>query len=393
MPHQDHQTTVGSTNTSTAFSAEEHEWMRLALSIAKKGEYSTTPNPAVGCVIVDVNGQLIGQGYHQQAGQPHAEVFALQQAGKLAEGATAYVTLEPCSHQGRTPACAAALIKARVSRVIIATTDSNPLVNNAGIDMLEAAGVIVSVGLLAEQAALLNRAFLYRMQTTLPWICVKLAASVDGKTALHNGISKWITSDLARADVQDFRARHCAILTGADTILADNPHLNVRPATLSDDARSCFLNRAKQPLRVVIDSKNRLSDSFNIFQDGQPVLVLNAAHNKNLTSTAVRQHQLPLNATSTYLDLPSAMLYLGTLALNSIWVEAGARLTGALFDQGCVNQLILYQAPKILGFNAKSLINSKQIDVLSDAIDLKLNEMVQIGDDLRLSYEITNKDK
>ena len=245
--------------------------MLRALELAAKGRYSTTPNPRVGAVIVDDAGQLVGEGYHQKSGEAHAEVHALRQAKDKAKGATCYVTLEPCSHMGKTPPCADALIAAGVKKVIIASVDANPLVNHNGIAKLKQAGIAVETGLLKDQADDLNRAFFHRMQHAMPWVTVKLASSLDGKTALANGVSKWITGEKARADVQDLRAQSCAILSGADTVLADNPQLNVRPSLLSKEAQTAFAYRQKQPLRVLVDSKNRLNDDCLHFQHWKPL--------------------------------------------------------------------------------------------------------------------------
>lgn len=368
------------------FSKSDQQWMQRALDLASKGCYSTTPNPRVGAVIVDNNGKLVGEGYHQKAGQAHAEVFALQQAQEKAKNATCYVTLEPCSHTGRTPPCADALIKAQVRRVVIASVDANPLVNHQGIEKLKQAGICVETGLLASEADYLNRAFFHRMQRSRPWVTVKLASSLDGKTALANGQSKWITGEKARADVQDLRAQSCAILSGADTVLADNPQLNVRPQSLSDSAKQKFLLRERQPLRVIIDGQNRLTDNFQMFQDSQAVLVFNQRPNNRLTQPNTKQIQVSLADNHQYLCLNTILLELAKYEINSLWVEAGASLTGALFDQQLVNELVLYQAPKILGSDALSLTNTRLLTELDQAIDLKLVDCVQIGKDLRQRF-------
>jgi diaminohydroxyphosphoribosylaminopyrimidine deaminase/5-amino-6-(5-phosphoribosylamino)uracil reductase len=372
----------------SSFSETDQKWMLLALELAAKGRYSTTPNPRVGAVIVDETGQLVGEGYHQKSGEAHAEVFALRQAKNNAKNATCYVTLEPCSHTGKTPPCADALIAARVKKVIIASVDANPLVNHNGIAKLKQAGITVETGLLKDQADDLNRAFFHRMRHAVPWVTVKLASSLDGKTALANGVSKWITGEKARADVQDLRAQSCAILSGADTVLADNPQLNVRPSLLSKEAKTAFAYRQKQPLRVLVDSKNRLSDDYQVFQDEHPVLVFNHQFNSKLSQKNTQQIQVKLNADNTHLCLKSIFIELANIEINSLWVEAGASLTGALFDNALVNELVLYQAPKILGKDARSLTNTKLLTDLTDAIDLKIVDCVQIGDDTRQRFLI-----
>lgn len=250
------------------WSVEDIEMMSRAIKLARKGRYTTRPNPCVGCVI-SKDGQLIGEGFHIKAGGPHAEVHALEMAShgsKLSiKGATVYVTLEPCSHYGRTPPCAEALIKQGISRVVVAVQDPNPQVSGRGIAMLKDAGIQVDVGLLCDEASLINVGFMKRMKLGLPWITVKLAASLDGKTALSNGVSKWITGPDARRDVQRLRARHCALITGVETVLADNPSLNVRHNELGYLSHTLSARELHQPLRVVLDSRARLTHSPKLF--------------------------------------------------------------------------------------------------------------------------------
>ncbi|MBF7074712.1 bifunctional diaminohydroxyphosphoribosylaminopyrimidine deaminase/5-amino-6-(5-phosphoribosylamino)uracil reductase RibD [Glaciecola sp. MH2013] len=379
-----------------SFSSDDAKWMALAIEEAKKGCCSTTPNPAVGCVIVNAKNELLGKGYHIKAGSAHAEVNALKAAGFSPHqgdtpplsltGATAYVTLEPCSHTGRTPPCAKALIEAKIARVVIASVDLNPLVHNQGIALLEKAGISVQSGLMEKEAQSINRAFNYRIVHDRPFVSVKLAASIDAKTALLNGESKWITGEPARADVQIERANSCAILSGADTVISDNPRLNVRPDTLPSAQRNAFKARQKQPLRVIIDGKNRLNNNYQIFQDGQPVLVFNAQHNNGLTGPECEQVQVPKKG--DYLCLDAIMQHLAMRQINRVWTEAGAKLCGALFHEAWVNELIVYQAPMLLGNKARALVEFPEITSLAQAQRLCFTEITQLGNDLKLRITV-----
>jgi diaminohydroxyphosphoribosylaminopyrimidine deaminase/5-amino-6-(5-phosphoribosylamino)uracil reductase len=376
--------------------SNDAHWMALAIKEAQKGLFSTTPNPAVGCVLVDSNNNFISKGFHAKAGENHAEVNALIAAGftphqsqpvpPILYNATAYVTLEPCSHTGRTPPCANALIEAKIGRVVIANVDNNPLVNKLGIAKLEAAGIIVESGLMEKQVLGFNRAFSYRMQHQRPYVVVKLASSLDGKTALLNGESKWITGEQARADVQKERALSCAILSGADTIIHDNPRLNVREQTLSEIPRAGFKLREKQPLRVIVDGKNRLNHDYQVFNDGQPTLVVNKEHNSALS--ALHCEQLQIGTKDGFLDLHQLMQHLSKREINRVWTEAGASLCGALFNQDLVNEFVLYQAPMIMGEKAQPLLNLPELSSLSDAIRGNYDEITQVGNDLKLRMRL-----
>jgi diaminohydroxyphosphoribosylaminopyrimidine deaminase/5-amino-6-(5-phosphoribosylamino)uracil reductase len=378
------------------FTANDAKMMERALKLAAKGKQSTTPNPHVGCVIVNAKQQVIGEGFHKKAGEDHAEVVALQQANSMAEGATAYVTLEPCSHHGRTPPCAQALIDAKIKKVFIACTDPNPMVSGKGIAMLQSAGIEVSIGLMQPSALALNKAFFFRMQHKRPFITVKLAASLDGKTALANGESKWITGPLARADVQRSRAAACAILTGADTVIADNPQLNVRTDELPLGLSEQFSWRERQPLRVVIDAQNRLSASqFQIFQDAHETLVYNATENANLPDiegVAYVQKQIGTvqKESREFVDLNAVLSDLYLIGINHLWVEAGGKLTGALFDLGVVDQLILYQAPKILGSSARGLTQATAKINLHQAMTGKVSSVSLLGSDTKTVIEFSH---
>jgi diaminohydroxyphosphoribosylaminopyrimidine deaminase/5-amino-6-(5-phosphoribosylamino)uracil reductase len=395
------------------FTKADAHWMSMALKLARNGRFSTTPNPNVGCVIIDARGNLLGQGYHQKAGQGHAEVNALIDAGftpyqniaprpserhvkPVTFGATAYVTLEPCSHTGKTPPCAKALIEAQIGRVVIASIDRNPEVRHKGIALLQDAGIKVDVGLMDAEAQKLNTAFNFRMAHNLPWVIIKLATSLDGKTALQNGESKWITGPKSRANVQIERALSCAILSGADTVIADNPRLNVRVDELPEFEFSLFQKRVSQPLRVVIDGQNRLHNNYQIFKDEHQVMVFNAQQNPLLTAKNIEQVQVPLaglilNESSQprqYLDLQAIMRTLAKKQINRVWTETGAALSGALLNANLVNELIVYQAPMLLGSDARGAVNIGQLTSLQQVIKTEFEEVTQVGNDLKIRLSI-----
>ena len=367
------------------FSAMDHDYMGRALELAALGRFTTHPNPNVGCVLVHA-GEIVGEGWHRQAGEPHAEVHALRAAGERARGATAYVTLEPCSHHGRTPPCALALLAAGVSRVVAAMTDPNPLVAGRGLRLLAEAGVTVESGLREAEAQALNPGFIQRMKTGRPWVRVKLAASLDGRTALANGQSQWITGPAARADVQVWRARSSAILSGADTVLTDNPALNVRWSQLPAEIQALYPEpRLRQPLRVLVDSRQRLQPDAQLFSLPGPVLLARQQPQAGWPSQ-VEQVSLPL-AASGKLDLHALLMELGARGVNELWVEAGRQLAGALVSAGLVDELILYLAPKLLGEGAQGLLALPPLDSLAQAWQFTLRDVQQIGADLRLTLE------
>ena len=366
-------------------SLTDDEWMARALQLAARGCYTTHPNPNVGCVLVR-DGVLVGEGWHQKAGEPHAEVHALRAAGELARGATAYVTLEPCSHYGRTPPCALALVEAGVSRVVVAMMDPNPLVAGRGLQILRDAGIEVSCGIGEAEAQALNPGFIKRMKTGLPWVRVKLAASLDGRTALANGQSQWITGPAARADVQSWRARSSAILSGADTVLIDNPSLNVRWGQLPAEVQAEYPEASlRQPLRVLVDSRQRLQPEARLFSLPGAVL-LARQQRQGAWPEQVEQLELPL-AASGKLELPALLRELGRRGINELWVEAGRQLAGALVAQQLVDELIVYLAPKVLGDTAQGLLALPPLEALSQAPQFSLREVRQIGDDLRLTLQ------
>lgn len=333
--------------------------MGLAIALAKKGEYTTRPNPTVGCVLVK-DGVIIGQGFHPKAGQPHAEVFALQDAknrGFDVQGATAYVTLEPCSHTGRTPPCADALVAAKVARVVVACQDSNPQVAGRGVSRLIQAGIQVTTGVCEQEARQLNLGFLKAMQTGMPYVRLKIAASLDGRTAMATGESKWITGDEARQDVQRLRAKSAAIITGSQTIINDNPALNVRSEMLG-----VSLEQVPQPKIVVVDRRGRLSvdEDYQVFAN---------------PSTLLWREDLPT--------------LLGELVAKyqcyDVMVEAGAKLSSVFIAEGLVDELIVYQAPCILGSDALPMFDLS-LKTLADQRRFYLNDVQKVGNDLRLTY-------
>lgn len=367
------------------FSELDTQMMRTALSLARQGLYSTSPNPRVGCVITR-GSQIVGQGFHLKAGEPHAEVHALRQAGRFAEGATAYVTLEPCSHHGRTPPCALALIEAGIQRVVCAMRDPNPLVAGKGFALLENAGISVACGLLETEARALNRGFLSRIERERPFFRLKCAASLDGKTALSDGSSKWITGPEARADVQKLRAESCAVLTGIGTILADDPLLNVRD-----------FPTLRQPARIILDSRLRTPLHSRVIQDKQsPTLIatLNtdeADHAPFLEFPHVRIITTP-SSSDGGIDLHELSSRLAVEGYGEILVEAGAQLNASFIRTNLADEIILYQAPKILGASARNLF------ALPEDNETLLQEPLWcpthcelIGNDLKICLASTNK--
>ncbi len=364
------------------FSEFDREAMQRALDLAERGLTSTDPNPRVGCVIAQ-EGRIIAEGWHERAGEAHAEVAALAAAGAQAAGATVYVTLEPCSHQGRTPPCVEALLDARVARVVYAATDPNPQVNGRGAAALRDGGVAVEGGLLERESLELNCGFVKRMQQGRPWVRVKLAMSLDGRTALGTGESRWITGEVAREDVQQWRARSSAILTGIGTVLADDPRLDVR--LLAEAAEQ----GARQPLRVVLDRHLRTPPGARLLAGGGEVLVLTAQSSlkdvqsgMRLTARGVRIETVPEE--NERLSLGAVLDRLGELEVNELQVEAGPTLAGDLVRQSLVDELLLYVAPRLLGDDARPLLELPEPATLSEARTFVLFETRQLGDDLRL---------
>ncbi len=356
-----------------SFSAVDHGMMARALQLAERGLWTTTPNPRVGCVLVR-DGEIVGEGWHERAGEPHAEIHALGVAGDRARGATAYVTLEPCSHIGRTPPCAEALIAAGVCRVVAAMDDPNPLVAGKGLALLRAAGIVTASGLLESEARELNIGFVARMTRGRPWLRLKAAASLDGKTALNNGVSQWITGPDARRDGQRWRARACAILTGIGTVRDDDPQLTVREVATT-----------RQPLRVVVDSRLETPLNARILRGG-PVLVAAAVDDEkraNSLRAAGADVALLPNAHGK-VELKDLLEELGRRGINELHVEAGFKLNGSLLREGLVDELLLYLAPCLIGHQASGLFSLPELTSLDGKRHLQIRDLRQIGEDVRL---------
>lgn len=356
-----------------SFSADDFRLMARALQLAERGLWTTSPNPRVGCVLVRA-GEIVGEGWHEKAGEPHAEVHALRAAGDKARGATAYVTLEPCSHHGRTPPCAEALIAAGISRVVAAMTDPNPLVAGKGLALLQAAGIATASGLLENEARELNIGFVSRMTRARPWLRLKAAASLDGKTALNNGVSQWITGPDARRDGHAWRARACAILTGIGTVRDDDPSLTVRDVATT-----------RQPLRVVVDSRLEIAPTARILQ-GEPVLIVGAVEDaeKMALLRSTGNFVEILNNGSGKVDLKALLELLAQRGINEVHAEAGFKLNGSLLREGLVDELLLYLAPCLIGHAASGLFNLPELTTLDGKKRLKIRDLRQLGEDIRL---------
>lgn len=361
------------------FSAFDEVAMRRALELAARGLYSTAPNPRVGAVLTR-DAEIIGEGWHERPGQPHAEPNAIREAGERARGATAYVTLEPCNHHGRTPPCVDALLAAGVRRVVYAVGDPNPRVNGAGAARLRASGVVVESGLLEREAEELNAGFMMRMRQGRPFVRLKSAASLDGRTALANGKSKWITSEESRADVQHWRAQSGAILTSAATVLADDPRLDVR------------IESPRQPLRVVLDRRRQVKKNAHILAPPGDVLLFRGTVGKTRASSrdeklgAARIERVRI--VRGHLDPARVLARLAELEVNDVLVEAGPRLSGALLRAGLVDEWLLYLAPMLLGSNARPLAALPPITRIAAARRFELCESKQIGPDIRLRLRV-----
>lgn len=354
-----------------AFNSTDREFMARALRLAARGLYGTDPNPRVGCVLV-LDGQVVGEGFHAQVGGPHAEIGALRAAGDRARGADCYVTLEPCNHRGRTGPCTEALIRAGVCRVVAAMQDPNPEVAGNGLARLREAGIEAQAGLMAAQAADLNPGFIARCTRGRPWVRVKLAASLDGRTAVASGESRWITGEAARADVQTLRARSSVILTGIGTVLADDPRLDVR------------LETPRQPRRVILDPACETPPQARLFRSGGPVTVFCAEGATPPGALRERAAIVPVGAQGDALDLAAVMARLGADGVNEVHVEAGARLAGALLCAGLVDELVIYLAPTLLGHEGRPLVEIPGIGAMSERLSLQWRDVRWVGDDLRL---------
>ncbi|WP_416191286.1 bifunctional diaminohydroxyphosphoribosylaminopyrimidine deaminase/5-amino-6-(5-phosphoribosylamino)uracil reductase RibD [Neisseria sp. CCUG12390] len=358
------------------FSETDTLMMQNALALARLGRFSTSPNPRVGCVIAH-GGQIVGQGYHVKAGEPHAEVHALRQAGNMAKGATAYVTLEPCSHYGRTPPCAKALIESGVTRVVAAMTDPNPLVAGKGLAMLAEAGIQTQSGLLEQEARELNRGFLSRIERKRPYVRLKCATSLDGKTALSDGQSQWITGEAARNDVQQMRAESCAVLTGIGTVLADNPRLNVRA-----------FPTLRQPVRVVLDSRLQTPSDSHLVSDGlSPTLIVTLVEDETRWQPYLAYPHIDIIRPSENhrrIDLNHLLEMLAARGIGELMVEAGATLNTAFLQADLADEIVLYQSPKILGNPGKSLFETAENpDALKHPPAWLTRSVEQLGPDIK----------
>lgn len=355
--------------------ATDDRWMELALDLALRGEFTTDPNPRVGCVIVH-DGEVVGEGWHQRAGGPHAEAAALAAAADRARGATVYTNLEPCAHHGRTPPCATALVDAGVARVVAAIPDPNPDVAGKGFAILERAGITVTTGVMATDAERLNRGFLKRHRDGRPWFTVKFAASLDGRTALANGASKWISGEAARAEVQRLRARSSAVVTGIGTVLADDPRLNVR-----------LEGEWRQPARIVLDPVLRCPPDARLLDTGGSVFIVasrdDGARVRALSGAGATVVRLP--SRDGQIDLKALAGWLADQHFNEILVEAGATLNGSLLQEGLVDELVVYLAPVLLGSSARAMFALPPLAEMAARRELRITDMRPVGDDWRIT--------
>lgn len=347
-------------------------YMARALRLAEQGRYGTHPNPRVGCVVV-ADGAIVGEGFHARAGEPHAEVHALRAAGERARGADVFVTLEPCSHHGRTPPCADALLQAGVRKVWAAMQDPNPLVGGRGFARLRAAGVETECGLLEKDARRLNRGFVSRMMRGQPFVTLKLAASLDGRTAMASGESQWITGAEARADVHRLRAEAGAVMTGVGTVLADDPQLTVRGIEVP-----------RQPDRIVLDTQARVPAAAKVWGEGARRLWLTGRDAPAPTGVeAIRCATAPEGS----LDLPAVLRALGGCGINDVLLECGPRLAGAFLQQGLVDEVVAYLAPTLLGHEARPFAQLPGLERLAQRLPWRYTEVRQLGADLRLTLQ------
>jgi diaminohydroxyphosphoribosylaminopyrimidine deaminase/5-amino-6-(5-phosphoribosylamino)uracil reductase len=354
------------------FTQDDRRHMARALALAERGLYTTTPNPRVGCVIVR-EGEIVGEGWHERAGGPHAEAIALAAAGGNARGATAYVTLEPCAHHGRTPPCAEGLVNGGISRVVAAMSDPNPLVAGRGFARLREAGLSVEAGMMEDEARALNCGFICRMSRGRPWIRVKIAASLDGGTALSNGRSRWITGPEARRDGHHWRARACAVLTGIGTVKADDPELNVRE-----------LATTRQPVRIVVDSRLDMPLAARMLDEGTVIASATGEKTRCAALAAKGASVLVLPNAAGEVDLPALMRELARRNMNEVHVEAGARLNGALLQARLVDEVLVYLAPSLLGNGARGMFDVPEMRELSERYELDVRDLRMFGSDVRI---------
>jgi diaminohydroxyphosphoribosylaminopyrimidine deaminase / 5-amino-6-(5-phosphoribosylamino)uracil reductase len=355
----------------------DHQFMARAMVLARRGLYTTNPNPRVGCVLVK-DGIVVGEGFHQRAGEPHAERNALAAAGTNAKGATAYVTMEPCCHHGRTPPCSDGLIEAGVSRVVMAMQDPNPLVAGGGKQLLQQAGIEVELGPLQAEAQALNPGFIKRMQHGIPYVRCKMAMSLDGRTAMASGESKWITGSEARQDVHRLRARSSAIITGIETVLADDPSMNVRLDNVE----------AQQPLRVVLDSTLRMPiDAKMLSLPGKTIVVCCSDADADIEARLEQRgtEVLRLDGCEDRVDIKSLLQLLAQREVNEVLVETGAVLAGAFINAGLVDELVVYMAPHLLGASARGVVDIPGLEHMQDRVDLEIMDVRMVGKDMRIT--------
>lgn len=373
------------------FSAQDHEFMAQAVRLAELGLYTTDPNPRVGCVLVK-DGRVVGEGWHQKAGEPHAERLALAQAAGQAKGATAYVTLEPCCHTGRTGPCSNALIEAGVQRVLAAMVDPNPKVAGQGLRQLQVAGIEVASGLLQTQAEALNPGFIKRMTTGLPLVRCKLAMSLDGRTAMASGESNWITGEDARRDVQLLRARSSAIVTGSGTVLADDPSLNVRlsVADLPGVASEHYL---RQPLRIILDSELATPPSAKTLGLAGKVMIFlkKGSEDQQQALRSAGAELVQMQSDAFGLPLREVLLELGRRECNEVLVESGPRLAGSFLQAGLIDELVLYVAPHLMGDGARGLFHLPGLERMAQRVALDIRDIRQVGRDFRITATISQE--
>ena len=349
--------------------------MALALRLARRGMYSAQPNPRVGCVLVN-SGAIVGTGWHRKTGEPHAEANALLMAGDQAAGSTAYVTLEPCSHDGRTPPCAAALIEAGVTRVVASMSDPNPKVAGAGIEQLREAGIDVETGLMQSEAAEINRGFVSRLERGRPFVRLKLAASLDGRTAMASGESQWITGESARADVQKLRAASGAVMTGVGTVAADDPSFTVRDDAIDNDGL--------QPVRIVLDSRLQTPATARMLElPGQTVIFCVDDKNRPALENAGAEVHLVAEADGR-VDLPAVLQALAAMEINDVLVESGPLLAGSLLNAGLVDELVIYQAPHMMGSETRGMVSTPTWQTLEQRQALHIVDVRMLGTDMRI---------
>jgi len=361
--------------------ALDYRFMGRALSLAQRGLYSTDPNPRVGCVIVK-NGEIVAEGWHEQAGSDHAEIMAIKSAKQSLEGACCYVTLEPCAHHGKTPPCADALVAAKVSRVVVAMEDPNPLVAGSGIKILNNAGIEVNIGLMASKAQQLNLGFIKRMTEGLPYVTCKMGMSMDARTAMASGESQWITCPESRQQVQLMRARCSAIITGSGTVIADNPSMNVRKEQFPETAVD---SKVSQPWRVIVDSQRSVPADSKIFDLEGHVVWVNSVSSKQQDTDKLSN--LVMAGENNMVALKPLLQWLAQQGCNEVLIEAGAKLTGAFIAADLVDELVLFMAPKLLGDEARGLVHLPGLDKLADAKRYQVSDASLCGDDVRLTYK------